>query len=154
MPGDDEPPDALALEAAPYVRTGGVAERMGTRLRAATDHPQVLETAGGTATSWVVFWRRQGDLLARANVRWLSGPDGATLRVIANRTERARTVKGWTDTPEQRVNVPLGGALTGPMLVQIVLESPDPAAIEVERASAVYSMPVPGGAEIRTWLRM
>jgi len=152
-PRPDALPHPLALEPAPYVRTGGVAERVGTRLRNVADQTRTLETDGGSATAWALFWRRKGDLLAPATVHWISGPDDATLRIIANRTERARTVKGWTDGPDQRVNVPLGGALNGPMVVQVVLESSEPAAVEMARAAAVYSMMLPGGAEMRTWLR-
>ena len=103
--------------------------------------------------SYGFFWRRSGDLWATGSVHWFEGPDDARVSVYANRTERARSVKGWSSDPQRMVHVPLGGARAGPVLVTIELESPEPARVEVGQAVAINGLVLPPGAELAAWVR-
>ena len=86
-------------------------------------------------------------------MNWIEGPDDALVRVLTNRTERARSAKGWSKQPKRAIHVPLGGARWGPMFVTIELESSEPAMVEVGQAVAVSGFVLPRGAEFAAWLR-
>lgn len=142
----------LALEENPDRPPATVGAKVRTRARDEFDRPRVLSVPG-KSSSLGFFWRRSGDLLASAVIDWESGPDDALVRVFANRTERARTVRGWTESPRQHVTIPLGSARSGPMFVHISLESNEPAEVSVGRATAIQGLMLPSGAEYRAWIR-
>lgn len=127
----------------------------GARLRsraARLQRVRVLST-GGTTKVRVLFWRRSGDLWASTPVEWRYGPDDAVVVVRANRSERARSVKGWSGDPNRLVHIPLGGSRFGPMLVRIDLESSAPAEVELYPAKAVHGFVLPIGSEMQAWVR-
>ncbi len=151
-PEEGAVPEPFALELSPAIRLGGIGTKAMERIRKQVDTPRLL-TEPGKTRAYGFFWRRGGDIMAATRVRWHSGPDDALVKVFANRTERARTRKGWTTTAEQHVTVPLASARPGPMLLTIELESRGPAEVEIGRATAVQGMMLPGGAEARAWVR-
>ena len=149
--GGDEERNAWRLIYAPYVRTGGMAERLQTRLERQAERSLLLSTGDKTSTSGV-FFRRQGDQLAVISMRWLDGDERSIVRIVVNRTERWRAVRGWSDSDEIKAKIPLGAMRAGPALYSIELSSEAPAAIAVGDAT-IRAIPVPYGTEFRTWLR-
>jgi hypothetical protein len=123
-----------------------------TRAEKEIDKETVLSTDGKTK-AYGFFWRRSGDLWASAPVNWRHGPDDASVSVRANRTERARTVKGWSPDRERVLHLPLGGARAGPMLIKVELESSAPAEVSFRSAKAVNGFVLPGGSELQAWIR-
>lgn len=148
---DSQNPDPWSLEYAPYVRTGGIARALETRVEGRPSEPRILSTEGRNSTTGV-FYRRQGDQLAVIPVQWRRGGDSATLRLIVNRTERWRAVRGWSDTDEIQARIPLGGLRAGPALYELRLDAESPAEVEIGDAS-IRHIVLPGGAEYRSWIR-
>ncbi|MGI9666048.1 MAG: hypothetical protein ACR2N2_02965 [Acidimicrobiia bacterium] len=144
--------DPLVLEENPEVQPSTIATSVRMRMRERMDKSRFLSTDGSTR-AYGLFWRRKGDLWATAKLEWHTGPDHATTTVRANRTERARSVRGWTDTPTRRLPVPLGGARAGPMFVVVELVSDEPASVSVGRATAVNGFTLPTGSEFQAWGR-
>lgn len=152
LTGDGETTDCLSLEPAAFVATGGVAGRLRDRTRDVLDEPRTLSTSGTSSYSGV-YWRRSGDLLAVSQLRWKSGPQDATVRIVGNGVERARVRRGWANGDEQRIRILLGTDRAGPIPFTVALESDEPAEVDVYRASAVVGINLPAGAEYRRWLR-
>jgi hypothetical protein len=148
---DGSDSDPWDLEYAPYVHTGGLARALETRVEGKPGRPQVLSTEGKSSRSGL-FYRRQGDQIAMLPMRWLRGDDTATVRLIVNRTERWRAVRGWSDGDEIRARVPLGGLRAGPALYEVRLDADEPASIEIGDAT-IRHINLPTGAEYRAWLR-
>lgn len=146
-----ETPDPMALEVDEEVRTGGFTEDIRTRVKSRLNSARLLSTEGKQVQRGL-FWRSRGDLLAVAPLVWQEGPDDATVRVTINRTERGHSSKGWTRHSDQQLAIPLGGALSGPMLVKVELESDEPAAVEWGPVGAIYGIDLPAFAEYRTWI--
>ena len=144
--------DPFDLEPNDEVMPGTVGARLRTRAERTTQQRHVLSTSGKT-TNYGFFWRRSGDLWVSAPVEWHFGPDDAVLTVTANRTERARSVRGWSSEPKRVVHVPLGGSRFGPMFVQVELTSSAPAEVEFSTAKAVNGFVLPAGSEIQAWVR-
>ena len=134
------------------VLPGTVGSRLRVRAERQTEQVRVLSTREKT-TARELFWRRSGDLWASTPVEWKYGPDDAVLVITANRTERARSVRGWSPEPQRHISVPLGGSRFGPMLVTAELESSEPAEVEVRSAKAVNGLVLPTGSEMQAWVR-
>jgi len=139
------------LEYAPYVHTGGFARALETRVEGSAEEPRVLTTAGKRSRHGL-FYRRQGDQIAMVPMRWVQGSDTATVRLIVNRTERWRAVRGWSDGDEIRARVPLGGLRAGPALYEVRLDAEEPASLEIGDAT-IRHINLPSGTEYRAWLR-
>ncbi|MGI9641972.1 MAG: hypothetical protein ACR2N9_04230 [Acidimicrobiia bacterium] len=143
--------DLLELEEHEEVIPAPAALRLRTRARDKVTPPRRLSSDSGRSVG--VFWRRSGDLWMTAPVRWIEGPDDARLLVYGGRTERARSVKGWSSAPQRLVPVPLGGARPGPMLVRAEVVSAEFAEGEVGPIVAVNGLILPSRTELRMWFR-
>ena len=142
----------MRLEENPDIEPAGVVAVLRSRVSEEREVPRTL--SGVKDRALAMFWRRQGDVWASARVTWLSGPDDATVTVFVNRTERARSVKGWSQNPERVIHVPVGAARSGPSLVSIDLASSEPAEVIVGQAVAVNGFVLPAGTEIGVWMRL
>lgn|GEM_PF-2759920 len=147
----DDQPDPFMLEPNPIAKQASDGPRLRTRMRRRTGASRVLSSANPKVYGY--FWRRSGDLWVTAPISWHDGPDDAVVKVYANKTERARSVKGWSDETKRILRIPLGAARPGPTVVAITLESSTPAEVEVGRAVAVHGFTLPFGTEFRHLIR-
>ena len=143
--------DVLELEEHSDVIPAPPAVQLRSRVRETLAPPRRLTSEDGPTMG--VFWRRSGDLWLTAPVQWIHGPDDARLVVHGDRTERARSVKGWSTSAHRLVHVPLGGARPGPMVVRVEVVSSEYAEVEVGAVAAVNGLILPSTAEIRMWFR-
>lgn len=148
----DPSPDPMTLEEHPDRPPATIGAKVRTRAREEVDRPRVLSVPGKSSRTGL-FWRRSGDLLGSAVIDWEYAPDDAMVRMFANRTERARAVRGWTEASRQHLTIPLGSARSGPMFIHVSLESEEPAKVAVGRATAIQGLLLPSGAEYRAWIR-
>ena len=143
--------DPLFIEEHDEVVPASVGIRLRSRVRDNVAPPH--RVTSDAPRTYGMFWRRRGDLWLTVPIRWIEGPDDARLVVYGNRTERARSVKGWSPAAERLVHVPLGGARAGPMVVSAELISSEFAEIEVSPPAAVNGLILPSRAELRMWFR-
>lgn len=143
--------DLLELEEHEEVVPTPIAVRLRSRVRDTVAPPRRLSSGDGA--SFGVFWRRSGDLWMATPVQWIEGPDDAHLVMYGNRTERARSVKGWSSASHRLVHVPLGGARRGPMLLRAKVISTEYADVEVGPIAAVNGVILPSRTELRMWFR-
>ncbi|MGI9642191.1 MAG: hypothetical protein ACR2N9_05355 [Acidimicrobiia bacterium] len=143
--------DRLELEEHEEVTPAPTAVQLRSRVRDKVMPPRRLSSDDGRSVG--VFWRRSGDLWMTAPVRWIEGPDDARLVLYGDRTERARSVKGWSAASQRLVQVSLGGARPGPMLVTAEVVSPEFAEVEIGQVAAVNGLILPSRTELRMWFR-
>ncbi|MGI9528442.1 MAG: hypothetical protein ACR2NG_01930 [Acidimicrobiia bacterium] len=141
----------LELEEHEDVIPAPAAVQLRSRVRDKVTPPRRLTSDDGRSVG--MFWRRSGDLWLTAPVRWIEGPEDARLLVYGGRTERARSVKGWSSAPQRLVPVPLGGARPGPMLLSAEVVSPEFAEVEIGPIVAVNGLILPSRTELRMWFR-
>ena len=148
----DATDDVMALEKNTDIAPAGIGAVLRSRVSEEREVPRIL--SGTRDRAYAFFWRRPGDVWATARVEWLSGPDDATVTVFTNRTERARSVNGWSDKAERIMHVPVAATRSGPSLVTIELMASEPAEVVVGQAVAVNGFVLPAGTELGVWLRL
>ncbi len=140
----------LTLEVATGATRGRrIAENISER--AVSGEPGRITTARPVRRG--LTWRRNGDQIAAINVRWLEGPQDASLVLKLNGTERWRSTRGWSDDDTRHGVIPIGSMRSGLGTYEMRLESPTPAAVEIT-PGVVRAVPVPIFDEYRSWLRL